>query len=196
MDQPDLKTPRSSTVPVESLRVGDRVLVLGTVEDILDPSDLDATRASVRLEGDEMGDAWTSLRLENVVYRASELERGKTESEWQQEVADLRRQLEHQRQNNERRNRQLDALGIVWCDGGCDGGMLRYAPDREVTAQMVAELIINAHRALSWYLNHAGKMGSRQQAGDAIRALLPPHTRDLRLADDDLARQLRALLVP
>lgn len=65
-----------NVVPVESLRVGDRVLLLGTVEEIHDPSDppsdLDATRASVCLDGDQMGDAWTPLRLENVVYRAGE----------------------------------------------------------------------------------------------------------------------------
>jgi hypothetical protein len=103
------------------------------------------------------------------------------------EVAELRRQLENQRANNEQRNRQLDALGIVWCSGGCEGGMLRYHPDREVTAQMVADLIVNARRAVAWYVNRAGKgTGLRieqlqavwQRAREEIRALLPPLYRD------------------
>jgi hypothetical protein len=98
------------------------------------------------------------------------------------EVENLRRQLTYQRDNNERRNRQLDALGIVWCDGGCPGGMHRYTPDREVTAQMVADLMVNARRAEAWYVSHAGKTGG--DAGDRapmwavaraeIAALLPP----------------------
>ena len=69
----------------------------------------------------------------------------------------LRREITHMREAAEERNRQLDALGIVWCSGGCPGGMLRFHPDREVTAQMVADLWRNAKRAASWYVSRAGK---------------------------------------
>lgn len=69
----------------------------------------------------------------------------------------LRREVTHMRKAAEERNHQLDALGIVWCSGGCPGGMLRYHPDREVTAQMVADLWRNAKRAASWYVARAGK---------------------------------------
>ena len=92
----------------------------------------------------------------------------------QAENADLRRQLTIQRENNERRNRQLDALGVVWCSGGCEGGMSRYHPSREVTADMVVELVLNARRAVSWYINHAGKsedsLGNRCLAWDSALA--------------------------
>lgn len=57
-------------VRVESLKEGDRVLLLGTVNDITEGSDWDAACALVRLDGDEMGDGSTTLRAENVVYRA------------------------------------------------------------------------------------------------------------------------------
>ena len=67
---PQAPTAEMKRVPVGSLKVGDRVLLLGTVEDICDPDDDDAIQASVCLDGDDEADAWTHLRLENVVYRA------------------------------------------------------------------------------------------------------------------------------
>lgn len=58
-------------VPVSSLKVGDRVLLLGTVEDI---SGADGIPVRVSLDGDRFGDVWTELRAENVVYRATDRE--------------------------------------------------------------------------------------------------------------------------
>lgn len=60
-----------------------------------------------------------------------------TPEEARDTIRRLRREITHMREAAEARNRQLDALGIVWCSGGCPGGMLRYHPDREVTAQDV-----------------------------------------------------------
>ena len=84
--------------------------------------------------------------------------------EFDQVIRDLRREIDNMRVVVERRNRQLDALGVVWCDGGCDGGMHRYSPDREVTAQQVADLVVNAGRAVDWFVSHAGRV--RDRAGD------------------------------
>lgn len=73
-----------------------------------------------------------------------------------------------------RRNVQLDALGIVWCDGGCPGGMHRHHPDREVTAKQVAELVANAGRAVAWFVNNAGRVsdrtGTHRAAWESARA--------------------------
>lgn len=106
----------------------------------------------------------------------------------------LRRELGYQRENNEKRNRQLDLLNMVWCDGGCDGGMGRY-DDRVITADDVAMLIINAERARHWYIARAGKTtdGDRQPAWDAARAeieaALPPAYRGYAAALQMLATE-------
>lgn len=110
---------------------------------------------------------------------------GKTASFYAMEVARLRdevetlkSQLTAQRRMNEQRNRELDALGYVWCDGGCAGGVLRYHRDEQsakrdldryeenaekITWEIVAAAIDNVNRLASWFnarqsrLRHAGK---------------------------------------
>ncbi len=79
-------------------------------------------------------------------------------------IRNLRREIDNLRVAAERRNRQLDALGIVWCDGGCARGMHRFSPDRDVTPAMIADLVRNAGRAVRWYVNHAGKRAADKQA--------------------------------
>lgn len=96
-------------------------------------------------------------------------------------VVRLKRSLGHQRDNNAKRNRQLDLLGMVWCDGGCENGMARY-DDREVSAADVALLVVNAERARRWYISRAGKQGATAdererlwaEARAEIEAALPP----------------------
>lgn len=68
----------------------------------------------------------------------------------------LKREVTRAQDRNEERNRQLDALGMCWCSGGCTGGMRRYS-EGTVTAEHVAFLVDNALRAHSWYVNKAGK---------------------------------------
>jgi hypothetical protein len=75
-------------------------------------------------------------------------------------ILKLKKEVTIQREALERKNKEADALGRVWCDGGCWGGMDRYR-DYEtppaVTAEQVAFLLRNARRAHSWYINRAGK---------------------------------------
>lgn len=94
-------------------------------------------------------------------YLASMDRRGDITNADAETIRDLRREIDNMRVAAERRNRQLDALGVVWCDGGCDGGMHRYSPDREVTAQQVADLVVNAGRAVDWFVSHAGRVHDR-----------------------------------
>lgn len=58
----------------------------------------------------------------------------------------LRREITDNERVLHRKNKELDALGIVWCSGGCDGGMARYTK-AEVTEEMVKFLERNAERA-------------------------------------------------
>ena len=84
--------------------------------------------------------------------------------ELEQVISNQRHELANNARVIEQRNRQLDALGVVWCDGGCTGGMHRYQPSRPVSAGAVALLVTNAGRAVRWFVSHAGKRAADRQA--------------------------------
>lgn len=72
-----------------------------------------------------------------------------------------KRQVAAAMQNNETRNRQLDALHLVWCDGGCGGGVHRYCGSKEdITEELVAEAERNTRRLRSWLVNRTAKLAS------------------------------------
>lgn len=71
-------------------------------------------------------------------------------------------------------NMQVDALGRVWCSGGCTGGMHRHQPEPP-TAEQVAFLVQNALRAVSWYVNAAGK---KDRETGTLRSLLWDEARE------------------
>lgn len=101
------------------------------------------------------------------------------------EIAVLREKIRSQRETIHRRDRQLDALGVVSCAGGCKGGLFRFAPDREVTAAIIAELISNAQRALRWYIERAQQGGpARGKRAAARRALRQVRTLLLQSGED------------
>ncbi len=50
----------------------------------------------------------------------------------------------------ERKNRELDALHLVWCDGGCPSGVHRWS-DLIVTEELVATAERNTERLREWY---------------------------------------------
>lgn len=65
----------------------------------------------------------------------------------------MRRQaaeINHMRQVLERKNRELDALHLVWCDGGCSSGVHRWSSGL-VTEELVAVAERNAKRLRRWY---------------------------------------------
>lgn len=55
-----------------------------------------------------------------------------------------------------RKNRELDALHYVWCDGGCDGGVHRWVDD-EVTEELVTRAERNTKRLRAWLENRKAK---------------------------------------
>lgn len=98
---------------------------------------------------------------------------------WQQDrLADqnvtLRAKLDEARIQAEKRNRELDALHYVWCDGGCEGGMSRYekAPGR-ITEELVLAAERNTARMRLWLNNRRAKQGELSpQATRMLQGLL------------------------
>jgi hypothetical protein len=72
--------------------------------------------------------------------------------ELEAQVAKLQRALTFQRDNNHKRNVQLDALHFVWCDGGCIGGTHRFT-EGTITEEIVAAAERNTKRLRSWFQN-------------------------------------------
>ncbi len=66
-------------------------------------------------------------------------------------ISVLQNEVRAQQTAAERRNRDLDALHLVWCDGGCPSGVHRYDPDAIVTEEMVAAAERNTARLRRWY---------------------------------------------
>ena len=83
-----------------------------------------------------------------------------------EQVRKLKFELTQARENNEERNRELDALHYVWCNGGCQGGVHRYcgAPD-DVTEEVVAAAVRNTERLRSWFVNRQSKK-ARNESGE------------------------------
>lgn len=75
-----------------------------------------------------------------------------------EQVKTLKREVTQARQNNEERNRELDALHYIWCDGGCHGGAHRYCgrPD-DITEEVVAAAERNTIRLRRWFVNRQHK---------------------------------------
>lgn len=62
-----------------------------------------------------------------------------------QTIASLQEQLHH-------KNMQLDALHMVWCDGGCPSGVHRYQDqDVPITEEMVVMAERNTKRLRHWF---------------------------------------------
>jgi hypothetical protein len=67
------------------------------------------------------------------------------------------------------RNVQLDAMGWVWCTGGCKGGMYRYSENEGITltAEMVEEAERNVKRMRTSYANQQYKASFAKRAPKA-----------------------------
>jgi hypothetical protein len=67
-------------------------------------------------------------------------------------IAELRATVARNEAQLARRNRELDALHMVWCNGGCPGGVHRYqGEDVLVTEELVAIAERNTKRLRGWY---------------------------------------------
>lgn len=51
------------------------------------------------------------------------------------------------------KNRELDALHYVWCDGGCATGIHRFHPDLFLSKKLVELAKVNTNRLIAHYNN-------------------------------------------
>lgn len=92
------------------------------------------------------------------------------------QVKELRRQVGFKDETLARKNRELDALHYVWCDGGCNGGVHRWE-DAPMNEEIVADAERNTRRLRAWWMNHLARK-EREQPND--QAHLPPPSETLK----------------
>lgn len=91
------------------------------------------------------------------------------------EVERLRREVAHLNECLRRKNLALDALHWVWCDGGCEGGVHRYAPD-SLTPEMVEMAERNTKRLRHWLNNNSFKRRWSKMSSDERNAWMAEST--------------------
>lgn len=79
------------------------------------------------------------------------------------QIKELRRQIGFKDETLARKNRELDALHYVWCDGGCDGGVHRWQ-DAPMTEEIIADAERNTRRLRAWWINHLARKELEQPA--------------------------------
>ena len=50
------------------------------------------------------------------------------------------------------KNRELDALGYVWCSGGCEGGACKHNPGK-INSSIITKIVNNTERLVTWWAN-------------------------------------------
>lgn len=113
---------------------------------------------------------------EKILFLKNELEKSR------EHIRKLKEEVTEQRLALERRNQEVDALGRVWCDGGCSGGMDRYRKKGEappsVTPEQIAFLLRNARRAYSWYVNRGGRL-EKDYEGKSLKQIWKFREKDI-----------------
>ena len=81
---------------------------------------------------------------------------------------ELRRQLRIMQESLERKNRELDALHYVWCDGGCKTGVHRWTANT-VTEDVVVLSERNTARLRLWFESMKRKSSNASFTDTGIR---------------------------
>jgi len=76
-------------------------------------------------------------------------------------LRDQKRQIMNMQLVLENKNKALDAMGYVWCSGGCEGGIYRYT-EKKLTEDIVKEAEKNTKRLRSWYETHKYRERSKK----------------------------------
>lgn len=125
--------------------------------ELLEAHDYEKARADVTERALHKERILLSAANEDLRRRGEEVARLREQCENLETLAERHRKEIRQAQvQAELRNRQLDALGMVWCTGGCTGGMHRFT-DAEVTESMIVDMATNVARAVTWWINRQGK---------------------------------------
>lgn len=68
-------------------------------------------------------------------------------------VHNQKRELKQLQDKREEKNRELDAMYYVWCDGGCGSGVCRYGHTQLATKDIVELAVRNTERLVKWHNN-------------------------------------------
>ncbi len=112
----------------------------------------------VRLTEGELREAAHAL-LGNVRLRSvADVEVRAENARLREQVRVLREELTTARLGAERRNKDLDALHLVWCNGGCNSGVHRYCGNKEeITEEVVALAERHVKRLREWFQSYKFK---------------------------------------
>jgi hypothetical protein len=77
----------------------------------------------------------------------------------EQRLARLQHELHWKNESWAKKNRELDALHYVWCDGGCPRGVHRWQ-DSPITGDIVKEAEKQAKRLRSWWNSYHCRRGT------------------------------------
>ena len=86
-------------------------------------------------------------------------------AELRQKIHNQARQIRDMQVVAERKNRELDALHLVWCDGACPSGVHRWS-DLLVTEELVAMAERNTKRLRRWYGGVKFQLGLQSPTAD------------------------------
>lgn len=77
-----------------------------------------------------------------------------------EQIRELKRQVTIACEGNHATNVMLDALRIVWCDGGCPTGVNRYGDDGPdgITQEIVDAAVSNTERLKRWWGNRQRRL--------------------------------------
>lgn len=91
--------------------------------------------------------------------------------ELRETIRKQRAEIDLMRKAAEKRNRELDALHYVWCNGGCESGVHRYGEHPPLTKELVEEAIRNTNRLVTWLGSHSFKLANAALVhdGDSVR---------------------------
>lgn len=68
-------------------------------------------------------------------------------------IKGLRRQLRIAQDALVKKNRELDAMHYVWCDGACARGVNRWCDEERITEDLVQRAERNVRRLRRWWNN-------------------------------------------
>jgi hypothetical protein len=88
--------------------------------------------------------------------------------ELQRMIAVLRQELTDIQQVLYRKNRMLDAIHYVWCDGGCAHGVHRY-DEQVITEALVRDAERYTARLRRWWVHNQAKQQAREARDDPSR---------------------------
>lgn len=114
-------------------------------------------------------DQWTELARDEAVQILDTLDHERNvgmDEHHRRELTVLRHNLHYANERNAERNKQLDAFHMVWCDGGCSGGMHRYTD--KLTADEVLELVALAEANIARMKRWAASAAHRAARGTSI----------------------------